>query len=122
MRFAEAAESKRTTDYVAAHVAPAGRVRLWCPGIHHRGSESLTIWLPGGEIRNDSAGKKGGHHLGPPFFIADQGAWRPSAFFSRDVASRHAARQADILAVTRHFATFCTDVLARPLLVTKWRR
>jgi hypothetical protein len=61
MRFAEAAESKRTTDYVAAHVAPAGRVRLWCPGIHHRGSESLTIWLPGGEIRNDSAGKKGGH-------------------------------------------------------------
>jgi hypothetical protein len=27
------------------------------------------MWRAGGEHRNDSAGKKGGHRSGPPFFM-----------------------------------------------------
>lgn len=43
------------------------------------GPESLKIWLAGAEIRDDSAGKKGGHRSGPPFFISGENSWRPGS-------------------------------------------
>jgi hypothetical protein len=33
------------------------------------GADSIRIWLTGVEIRNDSAGIKGGLLAGPPFFV-----------------------------------------------------
>jgi len=38
------------------------------------GPESPNIWLARAGNRNDSAGKKGGHPSGPPFFIAGPSA------------------------------------------------
>lgn len=55
--------------YVAAHVARGRRLRLWCPGIHQRRRRVALALARGVENRDDSAGKKGGHHSGPPFFV-----------------------------------------------------
>jgi hypothetical protein len=87
------------------------------------GPESLKIWLARAGNRNDSAGKKGGHHSGPPFFIyAASGAAQVAecTFLllrtALHVAVRHAFLHAKILAVRRCTNLLETNILTRLLL------